>query len=448
MAGRLRSSRMSDNVLEEGLKKSVRDMRDEMNMLVWKIERSRDLSQEGMKSIVRKGFEAMAGSMERVLNGMGERIAEEKKRKDRAERELEERIHWVEDRYFSEKKVREREDRGREERLLTLEKRLEVCEKERQVREAEIDEAVTDLKEKVGSGGEGQGIVLRDLVERIAVLEGLVKGKDGSSSASTEQISERMRRLEERDKEGEEERIEKERVLDEKMRILEEELEREKKGREKKESERKEEEQRKKVKDSEKEMERKVGESMEQLKILNLRFRKESKEKGEVLKEAEAIIRGKVGEKDKQECEWILRRSRVYILGKGTEEKVVEGERIWTVPVLVRCGSLIEKERLEMILRSSGVRPSFHWPKEMVEFVSEIRGVVEQMGYRKEKFFVKVRPAIVQGVPQLRAEVREGERRGGRFQRVACWSCPPAERKLWGSEENRLRPVWITECNR
>jgi hypothetical protein len=70
------------------------------------------------------------------------------------------------------------------------------------------------------------------------------------------------------------------------------------------------------------------------------------------------------------------------------------------------------------------------------------------MGYRKEKFFVKVRPAIVQGVPQLRAEVREGERRGGRFQRVACWSCPPAERKLWGSEENRLRPVWITECNR
>ena len=82
MAGRLRSSRMSDNVLEEGLKKSVRDMRDEMNMLVWKIERSRDLSQEGMKSIVRKGFETMAGSMERVLNGMGERIAEEKKRKD------------------------------------------------------------------------------------------------------------------------------------------------------------------------------------------------------------------------------------------------------------------------------------------------------------------------------------------------------------------------------
>jgi hypothetical protein len=37
-------------VLEEGL----RDMRDEMDMLICKIERSRDISQEGVKVIVRK----------------------------------------------------------------------------------------------------------------------------------------------------------------------------------------------------------------------------------------------------------------------------------------------------------------------------------------------------------------------------------------------------------
>ncbi len=33
---------------------------------------------------------------------------------------------------------------------------------------------------------------------------------------------------------------------------------------------------------------------MEQLKILNLRFRKESEEKGELLKEVENIVRGKL----------------------------------------------------------------------------------------------------------------------------------------------------------
>jgi hypothetical protein len=316
------------------------------------------------------------------------------------------------------------------------------------VREAAIGEAVNELKGRVSVGGEEHGSDWRDMAERIEVLEGLVKGKEGITNASGGQISERMRRLEEREKKGEVERIEMERLVAEKLRSLEEGLEKEKKDREKKESERMEEEQQKKVRDSGKEMERKVFEAMGQLKILNLKFRKESEEKGELLKEAEAIIRGKVKEQDNKECEWILRRSKVYILGKGTEEKIVKGERICTVPVLVRCGSLIEKERFEIILRSSGVRPSFHWPKEMVEFVSEIRGVVEQMGYRKEKFYVKVRPTIMQGVPQLRAEVRGMERRGERFERVACWSCPPAERRLWGNKENRLRPVWITECKR
>ncbi len=57
-------------MLEEGLRKGARDMRDEMNVLIWKIERSRDISQEGMKGIVRKGFEAMAGAMEKAMNGV------------------------------------------------------------------------------------------------------------------------------------------------------------------------------------------------------------------------------------------------------------------------------------------------------------------------------------------------------------------------------------------
>jgi hypothetical protein len=108
MAGRLCSSRMSDSVLEEGLRKGVRDMRDEMNVLLWKIERSRDVSQEGMKVIVRKGFEAMAGAMEKVMNRVGERMVEENRRRDRADRALEERMQGLEDKNFSKGKVRER----------------------------------------------------------------------------------------------------------------------------------------------------------------------------------------------------------------------------------------------------------------------------------------------------------------------------------------------------
>jgi hypothetical protein len=96
------------------------------------MEKSRDISQEGMKGIVRKGFEAIAGAMERVMNGIGERMVQEKKRRDMVTRGLEERIQGMENRDFNERKMRERENRGREERLLVLEQKMEDQEKKRQ----------------------------------------------------------------------------------------------------------------------------------------------------------------------------------------------------------------------------------------------------------------------------------------------------------------------------
>jgi hypothetical protein len=82
---------------------------------------------------------------------------------------------------------------------------------------------------------------------------------------------------------------------------------------------------------------------MKDVKILNLRFKNVSNEKEELLKEAVGIIKGKVA----------------------------------------------EKERLEYILRSAGVRVAFHWPREMLEFVDEVRGWVKEMGYSKDDYFTR-----------------------------------------------------------
>jgi hypothetical protein len=178
-------------------------------------------------------------------------------------------------------------------------------------------------------------------------------------------------------------------------------------------------------------MELKVNDSMENLKILNLKFEKVSQEKAELLKEAEGIIKEKVLDRDRKECECILRRSRVYILGKGTEEKELGKEKICTAPLLVKCGSQVERERLEGMLRRVGVRAAFHWPREMLEFVDKVRGWVEGMGYRKEEYFIKVRPYKVEGVLQLRAEVKRKDGKGEGFRRVGSWSCPPLAKNLW-----------------
>jgi hypothetical protein len=42
-----------------------------------------------------------------------------------------------------------------------------------------------------------------------------------------------------------------------------------------------------------------------------------------------------------------------------------------------------------------------------------------------------VRPYKVEGVPQLRAEVKRKDGKGEGFRRVGSWSCPPLAKNLW-----------------
>jgi hypothetical protein len=478
MAGRLRSSRMNENVLEEGLRKGMIEMNEGMKRVLGKLESSNDVPQGALKSTVMRGFEGMAMVLEKVVKGIGERLAENVRTKDRGERELKERIKWLEDRVCEHRRVRGAEERERERRMQGLEQRLEEREEEDRCREECLQAMEQKLKEGeeeekkrvealqtkvtalVGRVGElakfNESAEEREkqqeeeriekervskermnvLEEGLKELEMAMKGMEVSAVGNDRrgQVVESGRREEEKERMGED-RAQKESSIQEKVRILEEGLEKEKKVREMWEKERKKEVRMRERMESIKEMERKVSDSMETLKFLNLRFKKVSEDKGELLKEAEGIIKGRVRVKDRSEYEGILRRSKVYILGKGTKEKVVNGERLCTAPVLVKCGSQIERQRLEKMVKSSGVRTAFHWPKEMVEFVCDIRGKVERMGYRKEEYFIKVRPFKVDGIPQLRAEVKKMNGRVGSFKRIACWPCPPAAHIGW-SEKN------------
>jgi len=462
---------MNKNVMEEGMKRGMIEMKDEMKGLLWKIERSRDISQEGLKSTVFKGFESMARVMENVLKGVGERLVEEGRRRDRGERELEERMRMLEERMADKEKNRKSEERKREERIQGIERTLEEGkmgaskiegsmqmldqrlskEEEGHRKDSAEVKALTGRVNELCKGKEDKERQDRQYMderleksmadkERLSAVEGalkalemLVEGKEADVRQARERAQE-----EERTAEVDEnrwitagEREERERTLAEKISRIEEGLERERSGRMRLEEERRKEKEAKERMESIKKMESKVNDACENLKILNLRFKKVSDVKVELLKEAEGIIKGKVADKDRKECEWILQRSRVYILGKGTEEKNLGNERICTAPLLVKCGSQVERERLEGMLRSTGVRLAFHWPREMMEFVDEVRGWVEEMGYRKDEYFIKVRPYKVDGVPQLRAEVKRKDGKGGGFRKVSGWSCPPLDRKLW-----------------
>jgi hypothetical protein len=375
-------------------------------------------------------------------------MADKGRKRGGEERRREERIQEME-RTLEDGKV---SNGRREERLQMLEKRVNKEEDGMRKVSAEVTACIGRLERLVEEKEEKerkdrllenermeQEVADRERLSAIEAglkaLEISMKEKETDKRKGRESAQEEERRegLSENRRRTTVEREEGERILAEKISKVEEGLEKERSVRMRWEEERRMEREVRERTESTKKMERKVSEAMEDVKILNLRFKNVSKEKEELLKEAEGIIKGKVAEKDRKECEWILRKSRVYILGEGTEEKESGEERICTAPLLVKCGSQVEKERLEYMLRSAGVRVAFHWPREMLEFVEEVRGWVEEMGYRKDDYFTKVRPYKVDGVPQLRAEVKRKDGKGGGFRKVSSWWCPPLDRKLWWS---------------
>ncbi len=181
------------------------------------------------------------------------------------------------------------------------------------------------------------------------------------------------------------------------------------------------------AKESERDMERILEGAMEQVKILNLDFGKECVDRTTMVKEAASLLRKKVTDGDKEEFGKILKGARIDILGKRTSTKEVGKGRIHTVPVLIMCGCRNAKGRLEAIVRKAGLVASFQWPKECMEFVDKVREKVETMGFGKEEFYTRVRPAVAHGRVLLRVDTKKKE--GGKFKGLAYWMAPPKDKE-------------------
>jgi hypothetical protein len=195
------------------------------------------------------------------------------------------------------------------------------------------------------------------------------------------------------------------------------------------------------VKDSEKDMEKKLEGAMEQLKILNLDYGRECGERKTLVMEAISRIKEKVAGNDKEECERILKGVRIDILGKSTEIKETGKGKIHTVPILISCGCKGVKERLEGMVRQAGLVALFQWPKECIEFVDKIREKVETLGFCKKEYFTRIRPSQIDGRVYLRVETKRKEE--GKFKGLAYWRAPPSDKEYWKKISKILEPEWM-----
>jgi hypothetical protein len=164
---------MNESVMEEVLKRCMVEMGDDMKGLLWKIERSRDISQEGLKSTVLKGFESMSKVMERAIKNIGERMVEERRRRDIGDREIEERLCRMEERIADKGIERRGEEKRREERIQEMERKME----EGKVSNGKREERLQMLEKRVKKEEEGVRKVCAEVTAWIGKVEALVEEK-------------------------------------------------------------------------------------------------------------------------------------------------------------------------------------------------------------------------------------------------------------------------------
>jgi len=195
--------------------------------------------------------------------------------------------------------------------------------------------------------------------------------------------------------------------------------------------------------ESVREMERKVTESMNMIKVMNIDIGRVTEDKREIVRRTLEVTRSYVEDKDKGWFDNVIRRTRVIILGKGTRRSDRGGTSEFCVPTLFQCRNRVDCENLEDMLRGAGYHPTFHWPSEMMEFIWGVKDVVRKTGVDEKVNFFKVRPEIREGKVQVKVEVKAKEG-GVRFTLKGVWGCPPVHRYLWDSFPNLFKPKMMT----
>jgi hypothetical protein len=196
MSRRLRSQREEESGVEQVFERMVKGMRNEMNTVLWKIERSRDVSPEGLKNMVRNGLDAIVGAVEKAMYGASDGLAKERKEKEQREEDRK----W---RAVRDNETREERRRKDEEKVRKLEEKLERVQRENKDRWRERDEmlkVIEDMMEREagrkvveGRGRKEQSRIMEEelweteikkMKERVMALENRIR--EGERSSETE----------------------------------------------------------------------------------------------------------------------------------------------------------------------------------------------------------------------------------------------------------------------
>ncbi len=117
------------------------------------------------------------------------------------------------------------------------------------------------------------------------------------------------------------------------------------------------------------------------------------------------------------------------MIAKAPTRRTGEGGEAWTVPVVFTTSDKDSRWAIEDIFRKSNMFPTYHWPKEFLDPVKELRKTVIEMGVDPGTNYIRIRPEEREGNWKIRADVKPKEG-NGKFTLKAKWNIPPLETEI------------------
>ncbi len=288
MSRRLRSQKEEEAGVEQVFERMIKGMRNEMNTVLWKIGRSRDVSPEALKNMVKNGLDAMVEAVEKAMYGVCDGLAKE--RKEMEQREEDRRWRLVRD-----NEIREERRKKEEEKMRKLEEKLDRVMRENEDRWREKDERMRAMEDMMEREAVRQAGEVRIGKEQTRNME------EDNWESEMKDTKERITVLEDQIKEGEKSPVKEDREAHVRIDKLEKDIVKDRAERQEFEWNVEEEKGIQDANESDKDMEKRLEAAMEQVKILNLDFGKECADRKILVKEAVSRIKKKVSENKKED---------------------------------------------------------------------------------------------------------------------------------------------------
>ncbi len=196
------------------------------------------------------------------------------------------------------------------------------------------------------------------------------------------------------------------------------------------------------VRNSCREAEAKLEQAAKQCKLIDVNIGSCLTDRKQLQEAAKKQVRDSIRQDLKAAYDARIARAAVAVVAKAPTRKTVDGKEVWTAPVVFTTPDKDSRWELEDILRKSKMYPTYHWPKDFLDPVQELRKVVIDMGTDTNRNYIRIRPEEKDGVWKIRADVKPREG-GGKFVLKAKWSVPPLDPPTRAQVTDWKKPCWI-----